>query len=222
VSSRLFQTLLLVIITRTVDCWGLAFSSDGKYIATTGQSGNINLWNCESGVKEMSLNTDGKFTMSVAFVRLFLEIFLQCYQSPNGKYVACGSQTGNVFVFDLGESKRLYTIDGNGFKFNTFDSALIQLIPWRSDHLHFLLIPICYSQPQMTCMFQFTICTDNNYSFPIKIVNSPSRSTNKPVANLSGHSSWVLAVACNPNSKNIATGLDYLSTIWEMNFFQFK
>jgi hypothetical protein len=46
-------------------------------VASTGQAGNINIWGVDTGKKEQVLSTNGKFTMSVAFVRDIVESYLQ-------------------------------------------------------------------------------------------------------------------------------------------------
>lgn len=51
-----------------VDAWTVTFSPDSKYIATGSHSGKINLYGVESGKLESSLDTTGKFTLSIAFV----------------------------------------------------------------------------------------------------------------------------------------------------------
>ncbi len=94
-----------------METWSIAFSPDGKYLASTGQAGNINIWGTETGKKEQVLAANGKFTMSVAFVSDVL-YQITTTQSPNGKYVACGAMDGVVSIFDVIESKRLHAIEG--------------------------------------------------------------------------------------------------------------
>lgn len=54
-----------------VDTWHLAVSpAEPNLVATTGQSGHINIWNIKEGTKVRTLETpNAKFTMSVAWVR---------------------------------------------------------------------------------------------------------------------------------------------------------
>ena len=47
----------------------VAFSPDGRYIATGTHAGNINTWLVETGEKDRTLETKGNFVMSVAFVK---------------------------------------------------------------------------------------------------------------------------------------------------------
>ena len=63
-----FQILLFFQIF-SVDSWTVTFSPDSKYIATGSHTGKVNLIGVESGVKEETLDTRSKFTMSIAYVR---------------------------------------------------------------------------------------------------------------------------------------------------------
>jgi WD40 repeat protein len=51
-----------------VDVWSLAFSSDSRTLATGSHNGRINIFSVEEGQKKSSLDTRGKFIMSVAYV----------------------------------------------------------------------------------------------------------------------------------------------------------
>lgn len=51
-----------------VDLWTVAFSPDDKYIISGSHSGKITLYNVETAKAEQSLDTRGKFTLSIAYV----------------------------------------------------------------------------------------------------------------------------------------------------------
>ena len=54
----------------------MTFSPDSKYIATGSHTGKVNLIGVESGIKEETLDTRSKFTMSIAYVRkTFIIVF---------------------------------------------------------------------------------------------------------------------------------------------------
>lgn len=63
-----------------MDAWTVTFSPDSKYIATGSHSGKINLYGVESGKLESSLDTTGKFTLSIAFVSYS---FFETYSAPD-------------------------------------------------------------------------------------------------------------------------------------------
>jgi hypothetical protein len=52
-----------------VQAWTAKFSPDSKHIATGSSSGNVNVYDVESGEKVQSLEGRGKFSMCVAYVR---------------------------------------------------------------------------------------------------------------------------------------------------------
>lgn len=51
-----------------VDLWTVAFSPDDKYIISGSHSGKITLYGAESAQAEQTLDTRGKFTLSIAYV----------------------------------------------------------------------------------------------------------------------------------------------------------
>uniref|UniRef100_A0A671S5Y3 Superkiller complex protein 8 n=1 Tax=Sinocyclocheilus anshuiensis TaxID=1608454 RepID=A0A671S5Y3_9TELE len=82
-----------------VDAWTVAFSPDSKYIATGSHLGKVNIFGVESGKKEHSLDTRGKFILSIAY-------------SPDGKYLASGAIDGIINIFDIATGKLLHTLEG--------------------------------------------------------------------------------------------------------------
>lgn len=51
-----------------VDLWTVTFSPDDKYIISGSHSGKITLYNVETAKAEKTLDTRGKFTLSIAYV----------------------------------------------------------------------------------------------------------------------------------------------------------
>jgi WD repeat-containing protein 61 len=110
--SSMYLLFLLSHILK-VETWGISFSPDGKFLASTGQTGNINIWSVETGQKQQVFSPNGKFTMSVAYVSFFFHfLFTHSWKSPNGQYIACGAIDGVVTIFDVNEGKRLHSIEG--------------------------------------------------------------------------------------------------------------
>ena len=58
------------VVIFSVDAWTITFSPDGRFLASGSHTGKINLFGVESGKKESSLDTRGKFTLSVAYVSI--------------------------------------------------------------------------------------------------------------------------------------------------------
>lgn len=61
--------------TGPTDVWTLDFSPDGKHVISGSNSGKILMFNVESGKQVQLLDTRGKFTLSVAYVRFLFGTF---------------------------------------------------------------------------------------------------------------------------------------------------
>lgn len=68
-SSTMTISYCVFLLFSSVDAWSVAFSPDSKYIATGSHLGKVNIFGVESGKKEYSLDTRGKFILSIAYVR---------------------------------------------------------------------------------------------------------------------------------------------------------
>jgi WD40 repeat protein len=51
-----------------MEAWSVAFSPDGRQLATGTHAGKVNCWTVETGEKDRVLDTKGKFVMSCCFV----------------------------------------------------------------------------------------------------------------------------------------------------------
>ena len=58
-----------------MECWTVAFSPDGQKIISGSNAGKIHVYNVETGQQEEQLDTRGKYTLSIAYVRI--AIFLK-------------------------------------------------------------------------------------------------------------------------------------------------
>jgi WD repeat-containing protein 61 len=58
-----------------VDVWTVAFSPDARHIISGSHSGKISLFGVESGKLEQTLDTRGKFTLSIAYVRTLVKMY---------------------------------------------------------------------------------------------------------------------------------------------------
>lgn len=118
-----------VIEAPPIEAWTICFSPDGRHVATGSQTGNVNIYGVESGVKEMSLDAQKKsFCMSVAY-------------SGNGRFVACGLQDGSVTIFDVSTGSVYHHLDAHSLtvrslSFSLDSSLLISSSDDKSIHVY--------------------------------------------------------------------------------------
>ncbi|KAK2495370.1 hypothetical protein MC885_016618 [Smutsia gigantea] len=83
--------------------------------------GKVNIFGVESGKKEYSLDTRGKFILSIAY-------------SPDGKYLASGAIDGIINIFDIATGKLLHTLEGHAMPIRSLTfSPDSQLLVTASD-----------------------------------------------------------------------------------------
>jgi WD repeat-containing protein 61 len=88
-----------------VECWALAvhpLKQSVPHVATTGQSGHVNIWNYVEGTKVQTLEAaaSNKFSMCVDY-------------SHDGALLASGSMNGSVSVFDVASQKRVHSLEAH-------------------------------------------------------------------------------------------------------------
>src|SRR6202008_1650249 len=77
--------------------YSVAFSSDGKRLATASNDQTAKVWDTESGKELLSLRGHSGPVYSVAF-------------SPDGKRLATGTREGHTEVWDAESGKELLTL----------------------------------------------------------------------------------------------------------------
>ena len=74
------------------DIWKIVYSPDGAHIAAGSQHGAVNIYNVEKETRVTSIETDGKFVMSVAYVRsYFIHVF----------FIKCSRKIMNMSIRSL-------------------------------------------------------------------------------------------------------------------------
>lgn len=134
-----------------VDLWTVAFSPDDKYIISGSHSGKITLYGVESAKAEQTLDTRGKFSLSIAYVSInvrlsitYLHTWYVCIvQSPDGKYIASGAIDGIINIFDVATSKLVHTLEGHAMPIRSLCfSPDSQLLLTASDDGHMKLYDV--------------------------------------------------------------------------------
>ena len=77
--------------------WSIAFSPDGKTLASGGQDHSIRLWNVNTGQQIRKITR--RRVNGVAF-------------SPDGKTLACGDMDRTIYLLDAQTGKHLQTLTG--------------------------------------------------------------------------------------------------------------
>uniref|UniRef100_A0A8I3PI41 Superkiller complex protein 8 n=1 Tax=Canis lupus familiaris TaxID=9615 RepID=A0A8I3PI41_CANLF len=104
-----------------VDAWTLVFSPDPQYLATGTHVGKVNIFGVESGKKKYSLDTRGKFILSITY-------------SPDGMYLTSGAIDGAINIFDIAAGKLLHTLEGLAIAIRSLTFSLAsQLLVTASD-----------------------------------------------------------------------------------------
>jgi WD40 repeat protein len=80
--------------------WALAFSPDGRTLASGGLDGTVRLWDVESGSEKTTLQGHTDQVGAVAF-------------SPDGRLLASGSHDTTIKVWDTGTAEEVASLHGH-------------------------------------------------------------------------------------------------------------
>ncbi len=94
------ESLLTKTIKGTPILYSVAFSPDGKYLASSGAGNTLKIWRLEDGACVKTLTGHKSFVNSVAF-------------SPDGKRLASASEDATVKIWDVASGACINTLKGH-------------------------------------------------------------------------------------------------------------
>jgi len=106
---------VLFTVHHNAEVWSVAFSPDGKQIATASQDGTAKIWDAFTGKELLTLSSHIGSVNGVAF-------------SPDGKLIATASDDQTVKVWDAATGTELLTLSGH--------TALIYRVAFSPDGTH--------------------------------------------------------------------------------------
>src|SRR5262245_25116494 len=203
----------LSILPHNSTVFSVAFSPDGRRLATGSKASAVKLWDAATGQELLTLKGDSNYVWSVAF-------------SPDGKRLATGSEDHTAKLWDAATGQELLTLKGH--------SGPVMSVAFSPDGKKLATgskDPIVKLWDTVTGQELLTLKGQSGTAFSVAFspdgrrlatgredlrVNLWDAATGQELLTLKGHSNYVWSVAFSPDGKRLATGsLDHTAKLWD-------
>lgn len=192
----------------------VAFSIDGKMLASGSEDGNLYLWNVITGEKIKALTEDTENIFSIAF-------------SPDGKTIASGNADNTIQLWDLASGENTATLEGHtDWIFSVAISRDGKKLASGSKDKTIRIWDTTTKKELMPLIGHQNIVWSVAFSPDGKILASGSEdntirlwdiATGEHIETITGHTSPVKCVAFSPDGTKIASSTDNGAVfIWEI------
>lgn len=200
--------------------YALAFSPDGKKLATGDESGRVTLWNSQTAQKIAEMPRGAGHTRGVQYLSFSLD----------GKQLASTGRDDSIKIWNVQNKKPIKTILGHGDNFNSATYTQGKLVVGT------LGKGFCFYKLGSYERIASHASHENRGINDIDVNKSGTKaltagrdgralvwnlSTKQPIAKLQGHSDWVSKISLSPDSRYAATSSsDRKVILWNLHTYK--